>query len=850
MGAGASCNATDGAWLHISAPHFSVGPQALTGFFTSPGFGAQIAATNGVAVAVTHDDGCGWSQSFALPASASTSMPFDRSDSRIVSVDGSGSSASTIALGVDQVTGAQHRPHVVVSHNGGRSWNASDTGLPPAGGLLGVRVAPSDASTMYAAVGGPSDVTLLYASSDGGASWQARSGHAGLLNETITGFTLDPGRPEHVWAWGPQGLYYSADGGRTFTPASQLAGQAIGPADVYRRPGLHARIVAFRPQLGDLMRSDDEGLSWYREPAPGSGTATSVISGGVSNSVVAASGGDLYAFFPPISDWIELRAPARGITQVKFGHLGFYGMTRSEIEVYTGALDASALQSKITSSQLTTPLIVTPEVPQKTEPHLGPDKHVVKLKPGASKTIPYRLAIPKHTLPLDVLFLVDTSNSMSDVISGLASSLVDIINGLEVRKIRPWVGLADFRTFPNHLAPAQNSDDIVYRLDRQLAPVGPDLRDSIDQLRADGGGTYEAHLEALWETVHGDAIDAYPPGPSAQDVARGQNADFRHKALKVIVLATDEKFYDSDTASPQQLGMAPPPDEPSYAEVSETLTRNNVYQVGLSIASKPYPDLQRIAAGTNTLAPPQGVDCNGDGKTDIAPRSPMVCQIPRLNLAAGGNLAPALINLLNSVPPLTNISLSATSPRNVAHVSPDSYSNVVEQRVGTLSFDVTYTCPDNAGGKSFPVRLKARDPQHVIETSSAKLVCVAPKNPTVAAMEAAIPAGFLAAPPLRALAPVPPPPPPPAMQPLNSAQGQTLPGIAMQEEEQPQLATATNNFFDSDAEQEYAMSTYRKKDDFAVSAYLLLGVGAAAIMFAFGMMKVAVKHSTAWARNR
>lgn len=849
MGAGAGCNARDGYWIQIAGPHFSVGPQSMTGFFTSPGWGAQIAATNGSSVAVSRDDGCAWPSSFSLPASPSTSMPFSRSDSQIVGIDGSGGSPSTIVLAVDQQIGGQHRPHVVVSRNAGRSWSASDTGLPPSGAIQGVRVAPSDANTMYAAIGGPSDVTLLYASSDGGASWQPRSGHTGILNETITGFTVDPGRPGYVWAWGPAGLYDSEDGGRSFVSEPQLAGKAVGPVDVYRRPGLHARVVAFRPALGDEMQSTDEGLSWYREPAPPA-AVTSVASGGSTASIVAASGGDLYTFLPPISDWVALLAPNKSITQVHAGHLGFYGMTRSSIEVYAGALDADSLLNKITNQQLAAPLLVTPKVPQKTAPHLGPDARVVKLRPGASKTVSYRLAIPRHTLPLDVFFLVDTSNSMSDVIGGLAASLVKIVNGLELRKIRPWIGVADFRTFPNELTPEQNSQDIVYRLDHQLAPVTPELRNAIVGLRADGGGTYESHLTALWEAVHGDAIDAWPPGPSAQDVPQGQNADFRDKALKVIVVATDEKFYDSSSGGQGGLAKAPAPTEPSFEAVEQTLSANDVYQVGLSIASKPYDDLSRVAAGTGTLAPPQGVDCNGDGTTDIAPGQPLVCRIPRLNLAEGTNLVPALINLLNSVPPLTNISFTAKSPAAVARVSPNGYSNVVEQRVGQLSFDVKYTCPDGSGGKSYPVQLRASDPQHVIARATAKVSCVAPKNPVAAAIKEAIPQGLLAAPPVAALAPVPPPPAPPVFQPLNSAQGQALPGIATQEEEQVQLAPAANNFFDEEAEQQWAMSSYKKRDDFADGAYLMLGAGAVAIMFAFGMMRVALRRSTAWAWSR
>lgn len=49
--------------------------------------------------------------------------------------------------------------------------------------------------------------------------------------------------------------------------------------------------------------------------------------------------------------------------------------------------------------------------------------------------------------------------------------------------------------------------------------------------------------------------------------------------------------------------------------------------IGMSSGTDGLADLQQIAAETNTIAPPGGVDCDGDGVTDIAGGAPLVCVV-------------------------------------------------------------------------------------------------------------------------------------------------------------------------------------------------------------------------------
>jgi hypothetical protein len=64
-------------------------------------------------------------------------------------------------------------------------------------------------------------------------------------------------------------------------------------------------------------------------------------------------------------------------------------------------------------------------------------------------------------------------------------------------------------------------------------------------------------------------------------------------------------------------------------------------QPGLSWASEGPSGTQNAPdSGTTTLAPPGGVDCNGDGVPDLAEGQPLVCRIS----STGSGIAQAVVN--------------------------------------------------------------------------------------------------------------------------------------------------------------------------------------------------------------
>ncbi|HUN28940.1 MAG TPA: hypothetical protein VMV65_04010 [Alphaproteobacteria bacterium] len=106
--------------------------------------------------------------------------------------------------------------------DGGKTWAQLTSGLPAKVGRIGVAVAPSDPSRVYAQVDSPANVAQggVYRSDDGGATWTHEAGGKSQQRIWERGWyfgriTIDPKNPDVVYVM-DTATYRSDDGGKTF----------------------------------------------------------------------------------------------------------------------------------------------------------------------------------------------------------------------------------------------------------------------------------------------------------------------------------------------------------------------------------------------------------------------------------------------------------------------------------------------------------------------------------------------------------------------------------------------------------------------------------------------------------
>ncbi|MGH9944317.1 MAG: WD40/YVTN/BNR-like repeat-containing protein [Pyrinomonadaceae bacterium] len=104
---------------------------------------------------------------------------------------------------------------VFKSIDGGRTWNKLTTGLPKMVGRIGVKVAPSNPSVVYAIT--EAKEGTLYRSDDSGENWRRVTEQANIVSRGFyyTDMRVDPTNENKIYAVAST-LFVSIDGGRTF----------------------------------------------------------------------------------------------------------------------------------------------------------------------------------------------------------------------------------------------------------------------------------------------------------------------------------------------------------------------------------------------------------------------------------------------------------------------------------------------------------------------------------------------------------------------------------------------------------------------------------------------------------
>jgi hypothetical protein len=809
-----ACGTQRGFWTTIPGPRFDKGPATISGLDIDAQSPNRMLVTNGALIMRSTDRGCSWKK--VLDVTSGAELPGRISgDATVKTLASSERDGDLVFASVEERVGPVSRPHVVVSDDGGADWSYSDAGLPLAGVPKLLEASASDPGAAYLVidVAGASD--LLVATTNAGAAWQAKN----RLPAAAVDLAIDPSASDTLWLGATDGLYRSKNGGSSFTAIDQFATQPTGPVDVFHHEGSPARILAFNAASGSGRVSNNGGQTW---PSVGNqGPVTSVAHGLLPHEIAKSAAGRVWGFVPSILDWVDLRAPTPNVRGLVFDRTrdpSMYGYSPRTIEIFgwppLGKIDIPKGTVEIPDISL-----IETDPPDLGDTRLTPAKRKVKLDVGESKTVPYKLKVPRTLTPLDVLFLVDTSSSMTQVIREAAEALGTIYNGLAASGAAVQFGLVEFRSYPTDVPPRSDTDNYVYRRVLNIGAGATEMTEAIRGLTAEGGGQYDAQLEALWQTATGSGKDVWPTGPSSRDVPAGQQVDFRLKALRVVIHVGDEPFGREGAQRDQDNNVTRPenelakPDIPEFDAVAQALRSNNIKQLGLSLYPDATEDLREMAAATDALAPREGVDCDRDGIVEIEAGEPLVCVL-RPDEIEDVNMTPAIISLVEAVRTKSSVRLD-TSGKNdevVQAIKPDRYTSVLLQADNTMNFDVVYTCPRSLEGETLEIELRARGIIGEQPVARASVVCA----PIKAKDEPpAIPFRLeqvLSAAPL-----IPFGPPPPITEVASStqtqAQAQANAAMAAQEQEQPQVALvhALHRAVMEAQQEEYAFSSLRKE---------------------------------------
>jgi photosystem II stability/assembly factor-like uncharacterized protein len=168
------------------------------------------------------------------------------------------------------------------------------------GSVLGNRVVaiatdPRSPKTLYA-----SNLSNLYRSTDGGATWKRRNRPEG--SGLLLALTILPTQPEILYAGGSTGLFRSQNGGATWTKLTQGLPDGGGVNSLILSGNTLLAAVSTFVRRGGVFRSSDAGTSW------------SLYSQGLTATTVTAIG-----FGPPGTLWVVangvlFRSTDQGVT--------------------------------------------------------------------------------------------------------------------------------------------------------------------------------------------------------------------------------------------------------------------------------------------------------------------------------------------------------------------------------------------------------------------------------------------------------------------------------------------------------------------------------------------------------
>jgi hypothetical protein len=369
----------------------------------------------------------------------------------------------------------------------------------------------------------------------------------------------------------------------------------------------------------------------------------------------------------------------------------------------------------------------------------------------------------------------------------------------------------------------------------------PEYSDPTNQVKT--AQTHEGQLIALKNLAEGQGTanerEDAARLPTKSAVPPGQDAGFRKSpgVRKIVIMATNEFFDDPYGTDDYKDSVPTSNPHLKFEPTIQVLNRNNIQVIGMTAgATEALPDLQKIASGTHTYAPPGGVDC---GLTQeqvpqvLRAGDPLVCN-------SGDNFSNVIIRVLASLVDRQNV-----------QVVPGNRTPVLGALDGSGLLGLNVKRPNRAG---FSVRVSCVDVkpgtyhQDISAILRSTVVGKARLNVTCLKAQALVRPkpvvlGNAPPPPAQPVVQAPPalPPPAPAAQPQvqpqpqlqTQVQVQPLTAGALQEQQELQLALALNGTLkDNDpvfnAGQQMAMVDRRKREEVQALGVLAFAMTACA----------------------
>jgi hypothetical protein len=786
-------------WTEIVPAVFPEASDKVTAMATSPQLRNLMYVTNGSSVQRSADAGCTWQLIFTSETFHVGQLTLGPEPPRVASIHVPPRDPRRLYIVLEETTALEtSRASVLTSADSGTTYETVTRGLPATG--IPVAFAPGlRRGIAYFAVSADTGVDL-YATGDSGVEWTRR----GTLGDVeVTALAVDPRAERRLWAIADSRLVRSDDGGATFRPVAKVP-EHVGALSVSMTAASTRIAVAHRASTR-LSISYDDGASWRRVKTPSVATSIAAPSGRLAAMAYAGNNG-VYLAGSERAPWKDVSPTGEqprdvGLSDLHAGGYDLLGRTSRGIlrMPLTAALTRAPRPGTLPPIDLgRVPSVSTGTV----QLNVGPGR--VSLKPGEVRDLDVLLDLPPVPTPLDVVFLVDTTGSMSPTIAGLRDGIGEVVRDLARAGIDAKFGLGDFRDYP--ISPYGSEGDHPYRLLRKVGPPDDAYREAIGMLEAGGGGDGpESSLTAMYQaaTGAGDKLD----GETV--VEPGRDAGFRRDSLRVVLVATDAPFHDEEEYP-----------GPTFEATAKALKERRVLQMGLSVGGGALgggrTDLEEMATATGTLAP-SGVDCNGDRRVDVPAGRPLVCDVDPLPVRLGVpgtqmNLAPAIIGLLRSVRDLAPVSLRTSGEsRMTSLLAPTTYDAIDVKVPNRLRYRVRLSCTSEFYGTTADTTLQALRRTTVLATEVLRVACASPVGAVAVPRVPLPPAPAPPVPPL-AVAALPPPPPPgqqpppqtnPQAQPQPNPNPQMQAGGAYEEQQEHELALA---HVDVEEETELAMS--------------------------------------------